>query len=215
MIQVVTVDEYEIFRIGLRAILDTATDIEVSAEASTVQEARTIIAANRVDVLVTGLSSADCAGMELLRRLKQEHPTLRVVVVTAHSSAEYVRIAIKAGAAGYLTKECSCAQVIAAVRKVSGGGIHLNQTCSDSLLSQLFDEREPLGHQSLSTRELDVFLRIANGQTCTKIASDLSRSVKTISSHKARIMDKMHLQSTAQLVQYAVAHRLIAATYRE
>jgi DNA-binding NarL/FixJ family response regulator len=214
MIQVVTIDEYEIFRIGLRAILNTATDIEVSAEASTVQEARTIIAGNRVDVLVTGLSSAGCAGMELLRRLKEEHPTLRVVVVITHSSADYVRIAIMAGAAGYLTKECTCAQVIAAVRKVAGGGIHLDQTCSDGLLSELYDGCEPIGHQSLSKRELDVFLRIANGQTCTKIASDLSRSVKTISSHKARIMDKMHLKSTAQLVQYAVAHSLVAAKYR-
>lgn len=215
MIQVVTVDESDIFRAGLRAILESVTDIKVLAEASTIQEARNVIATNTVDVLVTGLWSAGCAGMDLLRRLKHEHPSLRVVVVAAHSSAEYMRIAIKTGAAGYLTKERSAAQVIAAVRKVAVGGIHLDQNFVDGLLSQLFEGNEPLGHQSLSARELDVFLRIANGQTCTKIASDLSRSVKTISSHKARIMDKMHLQSTAQLVQYAVAHGLLPARYRK
>lgn len=214
MIQVVTIDEHEIFRAGLRAILGTVTDMEISAEASTLHEALSVVATTRVDVLVAGLSSAGCAGMELLRRHKLEHPTLRVIVVATHDSAEYVRLAIKAGAAGYLTKECSSAQVIAAVRRVAGGGVHLDQHCVESLLSRLFDGDEPLGHEALSARELDVFLRIAGGQSCTKIASELSRSVKTISAHKARIMDKMHLASTAQLVQYAIAHRLVS-TYRE
>lgn len=214
MIQVVTIDEHEIFRAGLRAILSTTSDIKISGEASTLQEALRLITAIQVDVLVTGLSSAGCAGMELLRRIRQEHPTLRVLVITAHTSVEYVRLAIKAGAAGYLTKDCSSAEVIAAVRKVSSGGRHLDQHCVEGLLSHVSAGHEPLGHQALSSKELDVFLRIAAGQSCTKIASELSRSIKTISSHKARIMDKMQLQSTAQLVQYAVVHRLIA-TYRE
>lgn len=214
MIQVVTIDEHEIFRAGLRAILGTVIDMEISAEASTFKEALSVLATTPVDVLVAGLSSAGCAGMELLRRLRQEHPTLRVIVVPAHTSAEFVRLAIKAGAAGYLTKDCSSAEVIAAVRKVSSGGLHLEQHCFEGLLSELFDVGELLGHQALSSRELDVFMRIADGQSCTKIASELSRSIKTISSHKARIMDKMHLASTAQLVQYAIAHRLVA-TCRE
>lgn len=211
MIQVIAIDEHEIFRAGLSAILGTATDIKIVGEASTLREARPLIGAIRVDVAVTGLSSRECAGMELVRRAKQERPNLRVLVVTAHTSAEHLHLAIKAGAAGYLTRDSSSAQIIVAVRKVAQGGFYLAPHIAEGLLLQLFDGHEPLGHQALSNRELDIFLRIANGQSCTKIASELSRSIKTISSHKAHIMDKMHLESTAQLVQYAVVHKLIAA----
>lgn len=214
MIQVITIDEHEIFRAGLCAILGTATDIKIAAEASTFGEALPLLAANRVDVAVTGLSLGGGAGMELLRRAKQEHPNLRVLVVAAHTSAEHLHLAIKAGASGYLTMECSSAQIIVAVRKVAEGGLYIAPHIAEELLLQLFDDHEPSGHKALSDRELDVFLRIANGQSCTKIASELSRSIKTISSHKAHIMDKMNLESTAQLVQYAVVHKLIAA-YQE
>lgn len=210
MIQVIILDEHETFRVGLRAILSTVNDMKIAAEATTLREALSLLAASHVDVLVTGLSSAGCAGMDLLRRRKQDHPDLIVLVVTSDPSAEYLRLAVKAGVTGYLTRECSPAQIISALRKVAGGGMHLAQHFADGLLSQLICGHEAVGHQMLSTREFDVFLRIANGQTCTKIAHELSRSVKTISSHKARIMEKMHLESTAQLVQYAVVHKLMA-----
>lgn len=139
MIQVIIIDENEVFRVGLRAILGTATDMKTAAEASTLREALVHITAIRVDVIVTGLSSTGCAGMELLRHLKKEHSSLRVIVVTAQTSAEFVRLALKAGVAGYLTRDCSSAEIIGAVQKVAGGGIHRAQHFADGLRSKLFD----------------------------------------------------------------------------
>ncbi len=209
MIRVFTVDEHEVFRIGLKAIFADTSDIRVVGEAGRTGDALSLISLGKSDVLILEISSVGSKGMELIRQARQKCPRVAVLVLTAQIDEEYANRALKAGATGFLTKHSSPAEICEAVRKVASGRVHVSDEIAEHLMLQLCDLHKQYGHQELSTRELDVFLRLAVGKGCTEIAKELSLSVKTISTHKARIMDKLQLTSTAELVQYAIAHKLV------
>jgi DNA-binding NarL/FixJ family response regulator len=208
------VDEQEIFREGLQTILGATADTEVIAEASTSQEAQRITVYGAVDVLIVEPSSPASDGTEFLYQARQSCPSLRIIVLTVESCADFANRAIKAGASGYLTKNCSASQIIDAVRKVAAGRFYASDEIAEKLMEQVFEPIGPSRHETLSSRELDVLLRVAAGETCTQIAHELMLSIKTISTYKARIKEKLHLGSTAEIVHYAVAHRLVA-TYMD
>lgn len=210
MIRIVVADEHEVVRVGLKTILAGSPDLEVVGETSTACETMRRVREGRVDVLIMELLSDGRGGVDLIRQIKQECPQLPVLVLTTHRELDCANRTIKAGAAGYLTKASAAHQIVEAVRKIAAGRHYISEELGEYFATQLADDISGLsGHKLLTSREYEIFLRLADGQTCTVIAQSLSLNVKTISSHKAHLMDKMKLSSLSELVQYAVAHKLV------
>lgn len=196
-------------RDGLRALLHSTGEFEIVGEAA--DGAGTLALARTTDavVLTLGLSMPGTHGLDLIPLIKVENPSPRILVVTRHPEKECAVRAFKAGASGYVTKDTPGTAFLAAVRKVASGGIYVSLAVADQI-ARRFDEYDTLlPHQSLSTRELEIFLRIASGDSVTAIAAHLHLSTKTVSTHKTRILEKTGLANDAALVRYAVRARLL------
>jgi DNA-binding NarL/FixJ family response regulator len=209
MINVILIDHHEVVRRGLQSFFNAIQDIVVRAQGGTLDEVSHLLGSTSNDILVTELALAGGGGIEAIRRVRRKFPELRILVFTSDNSVDVADRALKAGAQGYITKDSSAAQIVEAIRQLAKGRLPISEHIAEQLMMQLVQHQKGDGHQSLTPREMDVFLRIARGGTCTEIARSLFLSVKTISSHKSRIMDKLNFSSTAGLVQYAVAHKLI------
>jgi len=144
------------------------------------------------------------SGLDLIKRLKTEKPALRLLVLSMHGEQQYAARALKAGAAGYLTKDSAAEQLVSVLRKIAAGGVHISEAAAASLVNS---GTEP--HQALSNREFEVLRLLASGLGPTEIGERLHLSVKTVSTHKARILEKLGLGSTAELVRYALEHKLL------
>ena len=208
MIRVVIADDHTIVREGLKELLSNAGDIEVVAEAVDGHEALTRARTVDFDVLVLDMSMPGKSGMELIRQVKSEHPKLRIVVLTMHQENQYAVRAIRAGASGYLTKESAAAQLVAAIRKIAAGGAFIRAEVAERLALDAMPHAEGPLHAALSDREYQVFRLLVTGRTVSDIAEQLHLSAKTISTHKARLMEKLQVDNNAALVRYAVSHRL-------
>jgi DNA-binding NarL/FixJ family response regulator len=149
------------------------------------------------------------SGMELIRQVKAEKPKLRVLVLSMHQEQQYAVRAIKAGASGYLTKESATTQLVSAIRKVAGGGAFITAEVAEQLALGAMPQVGGPPHASLSDREYQVFHLLVSGKGVSEIAEQLKLSVKTVSTHKARLMEKMGLANQADLIRYAIRHRLI------
>lgn len=211
MISVLLIDEHEVVRRGVKAILSGTHDIVVRADAANIDDIGHLLGGDSDDLLITELAMVERGGIDVIRRIRRRYAHLKIMVLTSDRCVEVADRALKAGAKGYITKDSSANQILDAIRNLARGRLPISEPIAEQLMLQLLGEVKHDGHQSLTTREMDVFLMIARGATCTQIARSLSLSIKTISTHKARIMDKLKFSSTAELVQYAVAHKLIAA----
>ncbi len=207
MIRVMIADDHQLVRDGLRQILLAAPGIEVVAEAADGDHA--LDAARRLapDVALLDMSMPGVSGIELIRRLRLACPDVRILVLSMHGERQYAARALKAGAAGYLTKDSAGEQLVTALRKVAAGGIHLTDAAAASLLAR--DASTAAPHERLSDREFEVLRMLAAGQGPTEIAEQLHLSVKTVSTHKTRILEKMDLGNGADLVRYAIEHGLL------
>ena len=203
MIRVLLADDHKIVREGLRRILGAASDIVVAGEAADGDQALALVRANAFDLAVIDLSMPGLSGLDLIKRLKLERPDLPLLVLSMHGEDQYAARALKAGAAGYLNKDSAAEQLIGALRKVAAGGVHLGEAAAASLVA---GERQP--HQALSDREFEVLRLLVDGRSPTEIAARLHLSVKTVSTHKTRILEKLGLHSIADLVRYALEHKL-------
>jgi DNA-binding NarL/FixJ family response regulator len=161
------------------------------------------------DVLVLDLSMPGRNGVELIKQIKEEKPSLRILVLTMHAEQQYAVRAFKAGASGYLTKESASAELVTAVTKVAAGGVYVSLAMAERFAQSLNEPADLLPHQRLSDREFDVLRRIAAGQTITEIAAELCVSSKTVSTYKTRILEKMQMPHEAALVRYAMRHKLV------
>lgn len=209
MIRVVLADDHNIVRAGLKELLSDTGDIEVVGEAT---DGYTVMARVReleFDVLVLDMSMPGRSGIELIKQVKSEKPKLRVLVLSMHSEEQYAVRALKAGASGYLTKESAAEQLVAAIRRVAGGGAYVSPETAERLALEAGAPSEAAPHTLLSDREYQVFEMIAAGCSISEIARRLSLSVKTVSTHKTRIMQKMGAASQADLIRYAIRHGLI------
>jgi DNA-binding NarL/FixJ family response regulator len=211
MINVVTIDAHEIVRTGLKALLSSTADIRVVGEAPSTHDGLNILMMASVDVLITELSSTGRASLDFIRQAKEQNPATRILILTALEGADFAVRALRAGASGFLTKDTAAFQIITAVRRLAHGNVFVSEQIALQLMARFRDDEPTHGHKSLTERELDVFVRFAKGETCTEIARMLSLSAKTVSTHKKRILEKMQLASTADIVQYAVAHKLVPA----
>ena len=209
MIRVVVADDHTIVREGLKHLLSEAGDIQIVGEAKNGNEALERIRALACDVLLMDMSMPGKSGIELIRQVHAEKPKLRILVLSMHEEHQYAVRAIRAGASGYLTKESATLQLVEALRKVAAGGAFISAEVAQQLaLGAMPGATGPL-HASLSDREYQILLLIAGGRSISEIAEQLFLSVKTVSTHKSNILQKMSMTTQAELIRYALANRLV------
>jgi two-component system invasion response regulator UvrY len=205
MIRVLLVDDHSIVRDGLKRILAATTDLAVAGEAASGEAALALVKANDYDLAMLDMSMPGLSGIDLIKRLKLEKPKLRILVLSMHGEQQYAARALKAGAAGYLNKDSASELLLGALRKVAAGGVHIGEVAAAALLQS--GDKPP--HESLSDREFEVLRLLVDGLGPTEIGERLHLSVKTVSTHKTRILEKLNVTSTAELVRYALEHRLV------
>ena len=209
MIRVVVADDHAIVRDGLKQLLSAAGDLQVVGEASDGHEVMKAVRELEFDLLLLDMSMPGKSGIELIRQVKSERPKLRILVLTMHEEHQYAIRAIRAGASGYLTKDSASRQLIEALRKVASGGAFISSEVAEQLALGAMPDATLAPHEALSDREFQIFRLIAEGKSISDIGAQLNLSVKTVSTHKANILHKMGMESTAELIRYAITHRLI------
>ena len=205
MTRVLIADDHKIVRDGLKRILASAADLEVAGEAASGDEALALVRANDYDIAMIDMSMPGISGIALVKRLKAEKPRMKLLVLSMHGEHQYAARALKAGASGYLTKDSAADQLLGALRKIAAGGVHI----SDAAASALVASPAQSSHESLSDREFEVMRLLVEGLGPSEIGERLHLSVKTVSTHKTRILEKLGVGSTAELVRYALENKLI------
>ncbi len=209
MTRVVIADDHTIVREGLQQVLAAAGDFTVVAEAQNGAQVMQCVREHDFDVLVLDMSMPGKSGIELIKQVHSEKPKLRILILSMHEEEQYAVRALKAGAAGYLTKESASAQLVAAMRKVASGGAYITAAVAEQFALGAMASHSGPPHAALSDREYQVFEKLVAGKTITEIADQLNLSVKTVSTHKARIMQKMNMTNPAELIRYAINNRLV------
>ena len=209
MLRILIADDHPVFRQGLRQILNETSDIVVTDEVSDGLEVIGMVRASRCDVVFLDISLPGMNGIDILKQLKKEQPGLPVLVLTMHPEEQYAIRALKAGASGYLTKESTPDELVTAIRKVSAGGKYISSSLAEKLAYELGGMNEKAPHETLSDREYQIMLLIASGKTVTEIAKTLSLSIKTVSTYRSRILEKMKMKSSAELTYYSIKNQLV------
>lgn len=208
-VKILIVDDHTVVRAGLRQIISEATDMEVVAEAASAREALEMVSAQAVDLVLLDVSLPDKNGLEVLKQIKSDYPLIGVLLLSMHAEDQYGIRALKAGAAGYLTKESAPEQLIAALRKVSEGGKYITPSLAEQIIYSFGSDAHIQPHENLSDREYEVMCLIASGKTVKEIAEQLFLSVKTVSTYRARVLEKMHLKNNSELTNYAIKNQLV------
>jgi len=209
MISVLIVDDHTIVRDGLKQILAETSDIVVTAEAQNGQEAIEKVRQNGYDVVLLDVAMPGADGLSVMRVLRQEKPSAAVLVLSAYPEEQYAVRFLKAGAAGYLTKESASEELILAIRKVAQGGKYVTQSLAERLAVDLASDADKPPHEALSDREYQVMRMIASGKTVGEIAEELSLSVKTVSTYRTRILEKLQLSNNADIIRYALTRGVV------
>jgi DNA-binding NarL/FixJ family response regulator len=209
MTRILIADDHTLVREGLKQILASNADLVVAAEAVDGDAALAKVRENDFDLVLLDMSMPGLSGIDLVKRLKLEKPRLKILVLSMHGEQQYAVRAYKAGASGYLTKDSAAAQLVAAIRKIASGGIYISPAGAEQLAIGAMGNDEDLPHKALSDREYEVFRLLVGGASITDIGEALHLSVKTVSTHKTRILQKMNMASTAELVRYALVHKLL------
>lgn len=208
MIRVLIADDHALVRDGLRHILQNASGFEVAGEARDSASTIALVRGTNANVLVLDLSMPGRNGIELIKQIRDEKPALHILVLTMHAEQQYAVRAFRAGASGYMTKESASAELVAALTKIAAGGVYVSLTMAEQYAQSLNEPTDLLPHQRLSDREFDVFQRVTAGQSISEIAQALCVSVKTVSTYKTRILEKMQMPNDTALVRYAIRHKV-------
>lgn len=206
--RLIIADDHPLFRRGLKHALAESGDIEVACETDNGDELLSLIKKDEFDMVLLDIAMPGKSGLDLLKQLKSEHPKLPILVLSVYPEEQYAVRFIKAGASGYLTKESAAEKLVEAIRKVAGGGKYASPAIIEKLAFDFADSERP-PHEKLSDREYQVFGMISIGKSLTEIGKDLSLSVKTISTHRTRILEKMSMKKNAELIHYAITQKLI------
>ncbi|MHA1873409.1 MAG: response regulator [Candidatus Heimdallarchaeaceae archaeon] len=209
MIKVLIVDDHTIVREGLRQILEDTSDIVVTGEASSAQEVLNKVKSNNFDIVLLDISLPGRSGLDVLKQLKSIKPDLPVLILSMHPEEQYAIRSLRAKASGYLTKESASDELIKAIRKVAQGRKYITSSLAEKLAFELEDSTGCSSHEKLSDREYQVMGMIASGKRIKEIADALSLSVKTISTYRTRILKKMNMKNTSQLIHYAIKAGLV------
>ena len=208
-IRVFIADDHAIVREGLKQILAESRDIIVAGEAENGVDAIKLFRKARCHVMLLDISMPDRSGIDVLKQVKKEHPDLAVLMLSMHREDQYAIRSLKAGAAGYLTKQSAPQELVVAIRQVAAGQKYVSATLAQELASQLGGSHDCTPHEALSDREYQTLTMIASGKTVSAIAEELSLSVKTISEYRSRLLVKMKLKNSAELTHYAIKNQLV------
>lgn len=206
---VVIVDDHAAVRAGLKSIIDTQADMQVAAEATSGVTALELLAQTTPDVVLLDLQLGDMGGLDVLKRLGESGFTGRVLVLTAYAESQFGINALRAGAKGFINKNASATEVLRAIRTVMRGGRYIGSVLAEQLVARVDGNPDAPLHDSLSSREFEVFRKLAEGETVSGVAAKLFLSVKTVSTYRRRILDKMAMKSNAELTSYALRNEII------
>jgi DNA-binding NarL/FixJ family response regulator len=209
MIKVLIADDHAVVRQGLKQILQELPELTVVGEANSGEQMLGQLRTEECNLVIMDISMPGRSGLEILKLLKHEHPKLRVLVLTMHSEDQFAVRMLKAGAAGYLMKESAPEELVKAIRKIMSGGRYVSPTLAEKLAFHMQPEANEEPHEALSDREFQVMLMIAKGKPVKEIAEELMLSVKTISTYRARVLEKLNLRTNAQLIHYAIRNGLL------
>jgi len=209
MIRVVVVDDHAILRAGLRQYLQEQVDLRVTGEASNGREALDLLRQGELDVMVMDLSMPEHGGVDALAAIKARAPDLPVLILSSFPETHYATTLLRQGASGYLNKECDPEEIVKAIRTVARGRKYITPAVAELLADGLAGAQDKLPHELLSEREFQVFLRLAQGEAVSVVADNMSLSVKTVSTYRTRVMEKLKLASNSDLTYYALKNGLI------
>jgi two-component system invasion response regulator UvrY len=202
-------DDHKIVRDGLRQILQQLEEVTFIGEARDGKEALTILKGDAYEVVLLDISLPDQNGLEVLKYVKSKWPSTNVLMLSMHPQEQYAIRALKIGASGYLTKDTASEELISAIKKVSAGGKYISQSLAENLALHLDDDSNRQKHETLSNREFEIMIKIANGKSLQEIGNELFISVKTVSTYRYRIMEKMGLKKNTELTRYCMESNLI------
>jgi two-component system, NarL family, invasion response regulator UvrY len=209
MIRIAIVDDHAMVRAGLRQFFADQADFEVVAEAANGREALDIVRHGDIDVMVMDIAMPDHSGVDALVAIKARAPDLPVLILSSFSEMHYATTLLRQGASGYLNKDCDPEDIVQAIRTVHRGRKYITPSVAELLAEGVVDHANALPHTQLSERELQVFLRLARGETVGHIATSMSLSVKTVSTYRTRVMEKMRLETNSDLTYYGLKNGLI------
>ena len=209
MIKIIIADDHPIVRAGMKQIIAEAADLVVADEADDGHKLLSKTRQADFDVVILDITMPHMDGLDVLKQLKIEKPKLPVIVLSIHPEDQYALRVLKAGASGYVTKASAPDELINAIRKVYRGGKYISPAIAEKLAFQLDANFKEMPHEALSDREYQVLCMLASGRTATEIASELALSVKTISTYRARILEKMGMKNNAELIHYAIQNQLV------
>jgi DNA-binding NarL/FixJ family response regulator len=209
VIHVLIADDHAIVRRGLRQIVSESEGMAVTGEAANGQEALDLARKGQFDVAVIDIAMPGKGGLEILKELRAGSPLLKVIVLSVYPEEQYAIRSLRDGASAYLTKANATDELVDAIRTVAAGKRYITPSVAERLASYVEQEGARLPHERLSDREMQVLVQIGNGKSVASISRDLSLSVKTVSTYRARVMEKMGMSSNAELIKYAIHHNLV------
>jgi len=209
MLKILIADDHDVVREGLKKILLSEWQDAEFGEAKDGNEALSLLRKKRWDVVILDISMPHVSGFEVLKELKSALPKQPVLVLSMHPERQYAVRVMKSGASGYITKDTISDEIVHAIKKIVAGGKYVSESLAESLASQLNESLDTLPHERLSDREFEIMVMLSSGKTVSEIADHLSISVKTVSTHRAHILEKMNLSNNAELTRYAFEHKLV------
>ncbi len=209
MIRILIADDHGVVRQGLRQIISERMNMTVAAEAASGQEALDLVRENEFDVAIIDIAMPGRGGLDILRDLRAERPDMKVIVLSMYSEEQYAVRSLRDGAAAYLTKTSAPDELVLAIETVAAGRRYITSSIADRLAGYVEDSTTRPAHELLSDREMQVLVLIGSGRTVSDIAEELTLSVKTVSTYRSRVLEKMALTSNADLIRYAIHHRLV------
>ena len=209
MIRIFIADDHPILRAGLKTLLAECEDMKVTGEASSGEEAIRMIRSGDHDVVLLDITLPDMNGVDALKQIKRHRPELSVLILSMHPEEQYAVNLLRAGASGYVPKEAAPDQLVAAIRTVMNGRRYVSAALAEALVRELADPDQQPSHSALSEREFQIFCKLAAGMSVSQIGGSLNLSVKTISTYRSRILEKMGMKTNADLISYAIRNRLV------
>jgi DNA-binding NarL/FixJ family response regulator len=209
MIRVAIVDDHALVRAGLRQFLSEHVDLRIVAECASAREAMDVVRQETADVILLDISMPGTSGVDALQAIKARAPDLAVLILSSFPEEHYATTLLRQGASGYLAKDCDPEEIVKAIRTVALGRRYITAGVAERLAAGLASPTEKAPHELLSEREFQVFLRLAKGETISHMAEGMSLSVKTVSTYRTRVMEKMGLESNSDLTYYALKNGLI------
>ena len=210
MLNVIIADDHPIVRAGLRQIIAEDAGLKVAAEAGDGHGLLSMMRSHVYDVVLLDITMPGMDGLDVLKQLKLEFPKVPVIILTVHPESQYALRVLRAGASGYLTKESAPDELIAAIRKVHRGGKYISPALAEKIAFVLDRDTDKLPHETLSDREYQVLCMLASGKTVSEVADELALSVKTVSTYRSRILEKMQMKTNAELIHYALQNGLVS-----